>query len=458
METNYSELILIRHAQAESRVRGYDDALRKLTGVGIENTKKILPKLKEYLNASGEVQLYTSNKLRSIQMAEIIATTLNIKQINKKKWVDSNCTKELFEALRSGHADTVMIVGHEPFLSEWSRALCDCEIPFKKGQAVGFLITYTKKLQAVPAWIVNPDAVSLKELNVIGSQSALKEFKKYLYFLLQEIVRMQYEFTVKPDDPETVHQLRVRIRSLRSILSFIKPLLDQKQYRTIQQRLRSLLQLTGYLRELDVLISEWVDFALERGAQEDALMNILKIEREKAKVDSCEKVSAVLLPTIFDIWNWVDKELSGKKMKAETTSQNTVSKMISFRDFSDMRLNSWIKKLNKGMSDVDLSDDKSIHALRIQVKKLRYVLYYLNAQIDVTNKTDIEFFKNMQKLLGDYCDAKRGLSILVELGAKYRIAGLERDIETMKDCQRHISEEKLAEIGKNCQLMVRKAT
>lgn len=446
------KLILIRHAKAEPLEKSSEDSQRRLTKTGIEDLKKILPELKEYFIAAEEILLCSSQKLRSLQTAEVIADYFGINEIEKHDWISNGNIDGLLAKLKQMKpVSSLVIIGHEPHLSDWSRQLCGSSaIPFSKAMAVGFQISSGEQIKAKPIWMIHPQTIRLQELNTKRKQPALGEFQKILRFQLQEILRMHYKFTISPEDPEPVHQLRVRIRSFRSVLSFLKPLLDQEPYQMIQDQLRSLSQLAGDLRELDVLSQEWTNLLeMYPGLlpHESVLTAILKSEREKEQSESCLAISTEIIPIVFGIWNLIDRELSKQDLVTEATEQRKSLKAISFEGFSNLRIDSWMKKAGKRLKKENFSSDfQAIHALRIRLKKLRYVLEILNPQLHLESKATLTSLKTIQNTLGEYCNTIKNLSILKELNHRYENHDLSYESGLLSGYQIRLAEQKMAEI------------
>jgi len=66
-----------------------------------------------------------------------------------------------------------------------------------------------------------------------------------------------------PGDAESVHQLRIRVRRLRAALSIFRDLIPRVERRRLRSALRWLLQVTGPLRDCDVML----DSRLRRAAE-----------------------------------------------------------------------------------------------------------------------------------------------------------------------------------------------
>jgi len=80
-----------------------------------------------------------------------------------------------------------------------------------------------------------------------------------------------------------------------------------------------------------------------------------------------------------------------------------------------------------------LSDEESIHHLRIYVKKLRYISSYLGGQKHIRHEIPMEHLSRLQDLLGEYCDAKNSISFLKALNTRYENRNLQSEIIALTD-------------------------
>jgi phosphohistidine phosphatase len=129
-------LYFLRHAIAVPRgTAGYKDEKRPLTKDGIRKMKEI---------AEGMLQLEmeldriaSSPLLRARQTAEIAAAAFH-QEIEIWKSLDpSEDPRQLVAALRKSNDNNILLVGHEPHLSQFISVLIagnsDVQIEFKKG-------------------------------------------------------------------------------------------------------------------------------------------------------------------------------------------------------------------------------------------------------------------------------------------------------------------------------------
>jgi phosphohistidine phosphatase SixA/CHAD domain-containing protein len=483
-----NELILIRHGKAEPRGEAADDAQRKLTKNGTEDLKKILPELKSHMDPELKPALCSSPLLRALQTAEMIADHFGISEIEQSDWIEKGGYAELGEKLNQLEPPSALIVvGHEPYLSSWSREFSGFTIPFRKGTAAGFRILSTEPLRAEPIWMVLPETVGRQELSIRKSQPAPREFQKLLRFQIHEVYRMLQVFLNNPEDPETAHQFRVKTRAFRSLLSFIKPQLNQDQYQRAEDLLEKLSQGTVRLREIDVIKSEWtklMETHPEVMRPKSVLTAVLTSERQK-ELKEIRGSASWMLSAIFDIWNWIEKGFQFETAEADSEAgteapcagtpaaeiteaketpaeiaeaveaendqakdKKKTGKILSLEDFSRKRTREWMKKADVQLKGMDYNDPEAVHSLRIQFKKLRYVLDALNPLLHLESKAFAASLAALQDVLGTYCDIERNLFILKEFDVKYAPRGIRQESGILGGYQIRLSEEKLREMRK----------
>lgn len=434
------ELILIRHGKAEEREEGKDERLRILTPKGREELQKILPELRARLAPKMEpslnLRLCASPLPRALQTAEIIAADLDITEIEQYDWIESGAYAGLQDLLNSlAPSATLAVVGHEPYLNDWSWKLCGLDIPFRKGMALGFRVLSKEPLRAAPVWMILPETLSLQSLSAKGGKPAPEVFRTILRYQLQDIFRRLQYFLEKPDDPETAHQLRVKIRAHRSLLSFIRPQMEKKQYQIIRKQMKELFQRTGRLREIDVLIIAWRKYLKAHpkfDGQQSAMLSVLVSERQQEQKEILGNIAERALSVIFDTWSRLHIAFKAQEEP--------------FADFSRKRLGRWEEQAQESIQALDYHDFPAIHALRIQFKKLRYVQSMLNPLLQLESEEEIGRLKSLQDLLGSYCDTKRNISILQELNTRHATPEFGLESGLLSEYQALLSAEKLTEI------------
>jgi phosphohistidine phosphatase len=114
-------LYILRHAIAAPHGSAGNDHDRPLTPEGIRKMRSIAKAMREELGLAFDLIL-SSPFLRAKQTAEIVAKEFNAKRALKYSdhLTPNGSAKELIHTLRSQHAsaENVVLVGHEPYLSQ----------------------------------------------------------------------------------------------------------------------------------------------------------------------------------------------------------------------------------------------------------------------------------------------------------------------------------------------------
>lgn len=135
------QLILIRHGIAENIAEDGTDFNRKLTNEGREKLKRRLPNLKSKVQYLENSQIWTSPLLRAKETAEILSESLSIEEIRYYDFVAEGSYDEFLTMVNLAEENTtIFVVGHQPYLGDWSYELTKKSIPFKKGAGASFTI------------------------------------------------------------------------------------------------------------------------------------------------------------------------------------------------------------------------------------------------------------------------------------------------------------------------------
>ena len=111
-----------------------------------------------------------------------------------------------------------------------------------------------------------------------------KELARVLEDACDEVDRRLGAFLVNPDDVETVHKLRISIRTLRSLLTFVSPLLKRRRHRLLQDDLRSVVVETSRLREYDVLLRQLRELDVPCAELDERVVCLRELERARGGV------------------------------------------------------------------------------------------------------------------------------------------------------------------------------
>lgn len=145
----------MRHGKAEEPGdRVFLDANRALTGEGRKRVENASPGISKFIRCnSAPVMIWSSPLLRAKQTAEIVASHVGKIKI---QYHEAIATGELDilvkEWARLDDEVTLIIVGHEPYLSHWAERLAGLRLIFKKGACAGFDIEAASPAKGKLKW------------------------------------------------------------------------------------------------------------------------------------------------------------------------------------------------------------------------------------------------------------------------------------------------------------------
>ncbi|MGI6679704.1 MAG: CHAD domain-containing protein [Dehalobacterium sp.] len=304
---------------------------------------------------------------------------------------------------------------------EKKASLAEVELELKKGQIVSLLELGSLLAQKTPMLLeekskylrglILADLPLHKELPTGFSWDDNKDLshnlQELLLFSLQEIIKKQAIFLEAPADPETTHQLCAETLRLRALLSFLKPFYSRKDEIKIQERLKIVAEKFRYLREIDVMSESWYKFIQTRPnlfSSKSTLQRILQEEREKRQHTLTREISSgITTPLLLEVWAGLMK--------------------ISFKNITDQDLQqhfqSLLLKRNNLSKRTNYQDLAQVHALRIQGKKLCYVLQTLGPVLREKDRALFDALKTIEDKVNQICAAQSNMEILRDLNEKY---------------------------------------
>jgi phosphohistidine phosphatase len=126
-------LTLLRHGTAvETDKWSGADAERPLTNAGIAATESMLKSTRDMIKA---VEIWTSPAVRTRQTAELASTIWKL-PIRETDWLAMSALATAERAARLQIHTDVVLIGHDPDLSDLVRFLCGARIELKKAGVV----------------------------------------------------------------------------------------------------------------------------------------------------------------------------------------------------------------------------------------------------------------------------------------------------------------------------------
>jgi len=215
------------------------------------------------------------------------------------------------------------------------------------------------------------------------------------------------QFHIK-SDPEILHQFRVHLRRVISLLKLYHP------HAAERKRLKIILQKTNLIRDLDVL-SDSLTFE----ACPDLHTAVIKYRNKKFRKKIADDFTERNLPII----KGVQKHFERLGRRSRKPSRYEKRKLLS------IALRHYRKHIRLYTLLSHDASDATFHNLRIALKTTRYALNFLHENHLAPIAKKVEHTKSLQKKLGDIQDLSRQLELLKKICHKSRERGCKRAIE-----------------------------
>ena len=446
MSSMGGQLILIRHGIAEERTPEGDDFYRKLTEAGVEELTAFLPDIAPLLTESGNLKIWTSPLVRARQTAELVAEATAVEVIQPQEFLETGDYVAFMEALKQeDDGFNLALVGHEPYMSIWTKELIGAAIPFKKGAVAFFTVDMTADQIGNLEWLLAPgESAKRKHEDAADKMHAADKHEGtskydpcygedtvYAGIIKEQIAGVQHTYSAykqDPVEPESAHALRVAIRQLRALLNFNKANGEEKYYREAGEDWRDIATTFGYLRELDVLMEECREL---RGLYpdmlaEDGQVMTWLLEERQGEQDSIHELitSGALTERILDAEAATSHFLKSINLDDDQQKKATIKKIEKMK-----------KRLMRKWEEVDFSNHEQTHSLRINAKKLRYAATYLAPIMGEKDKDTVKEMKKVQTALGTLCDFDINGHLLLEMADKTDDPELQHHFRTLSEHQ-----------------------
>ncbi len=227
-----------------------------------------------------------------------------------------------------------------------------------------------------------------------------------------------YEAGIRHDtDTEFLHQYRVSLRKARSLTSLMKNAFEPTTYARLKRLLAELSGPTGELRDLDVFLLERARYSAMLPESFDAGLKLLfrKIARERGKA---HKILVARLSAPEHEQAYADLMAL---LQAEPEYQTRMARQTIDASAHDRTLRRYHKIIQLGNALHEGTPDPDIHALRIECKKLRYLLeFFVDLFGHAQSRHLISDMKGLQDVLGQFNDYSVQQEFLLRHGQQPR--------------------------------------
>ncbi|MCA0962031.1 CHAD domain-containing protein [Salipiger bermudensis] len=244
---------------------------------------------------------------------------------------------------------------------------------------------------------------------LIGKTRVVMSADEKAFKAANDIIRAQLvaarrqEDGIRADlDSEFLHEYRVALRRVRSVISLFKGVYDDKQTADLKARFGAIMARTGRLRDLDVyLIEREAYLALVPEGFRPGIGKLFDMFAAQRDVEHA-KLTAYLDSKAYQ------KEMA--KLEALFDKTKALSKGPEAKrhalDYAKALIWKRYRKVCKIARDIDdATPDAQVHELRIECKKLRYLMEFFAPLFgDAEVRKLIKALKGLQDNLGNFND------------------------------------------------------
>ena len=202
---------------------------------------------------------------------------------------------------------------------------------------------------------------------------------------------------LEESDPEAIHDMRVAIRRIRSILREMGGVFDRYYVNKIRADLRTLFNQTGELRDTEVAVSILLTVEVSDSHQEE-YREWLKIFKDK-EIALKNTIQEYLKAHPID---GVIKTLRAVLSLPIKENKDSPVEIYGFKKINKIRTR--IIEFTALTKNKMKEDPARYHQLRIFFKRLRYNIEFFSQALPATYKNIVKFAKKNQTLLGDLHD------------------------------------------------------
>lgn len=218
---------------------------------------------------------------------------------------------------------------------------------------------------------------------------------------LIEAMAKNYHGVMEDIDSEFLHDFRIAIRRTRSLIGQMKKMLPEEPTKHFMAEFKWLGSITGPVRDIDVYLLMKEEYRAMLPTQLHDGLDDFFYDLQKSRVSALktmrEGLQSSRYETLLSEWNsFLSKDVLGKEKKLNKKYHPYAQKLIQKR---------FNRILKDGSVITDSSPDEALHDLRIQGKKLRYLLEFFRSFF---NEKEVDVFikqlKKLQNNLGDFND------------------------------------------------------
>lgn len=248
---------------------------------------------------------------------------------------------------------------------------------------------------------LSPEIIPAKLRYRINPQQEAETAVRQMALQTSSHARRYEDGIIADTDTEFLHQFRVNLRRARSLISLMKGVFDNDTYVDLKTRLATIAGSTGELRDLDVFLLERDRYAamLPPGFETGfiALFEAITRERSEAQARLAQHLRSTRHQNAFE---QLEKRLQQPPQRSTRSAKMPIARLARRKT-----LNRYLKIIRLGTAIDAQTPDEQVHDLRIECKKLRYLLEFFSELFGRSRTRHlIDDLKGLQDILGQFND------------------------------------------------------
>jgi triphosphatase len=217
-------------------------------------------------------------------------------------------------------------------------------------------------------------------------------------------------------EPEGIHQMRVAVRRLRSVLSALKPMLPLEDRCWTSEELKWLTHVLGPARNWDVFAASLlrpVGQALAASRELEHLVRAVERRRHAAFNDAKHAIlSKRYTKSTLSLFRWFE----ARGWREQPVSEHAALLLAPIANIAPELIERCYRRARKRSKRFAQQTPTQRHRLRIALKKLRYIIEFLESLFDEDQVwTFVNRLKSLQDVLGHANDVRVAYDLLDEL-------------------------------------------
>ena len=233
-------------------------------------------------------------------------------------------------------------------------------------------------------------------------ETSVKESAVAILRTFLAVARQNEEHIIADSDSEFLHDYRVSLRKARSVISLCKGVFDARESLRLKEKLAGIMRLTNGLRDLDVYLLNRAEYLrLVPPAAHGGLYLLFDVLLQKRKGEQ-KKLSGGMQGKGYVL----GMEHLEKMFAASDCLKDGPQAGVQSLVFAKKQIMKRYRKVCKSGRALDeTTPDELIHQLRINCKKLRYLMEFFTPLFPSAKiKSLIRSLKGLQDNLGNFND------------------------------------------------------